>query len=129
MNGKRSKSLILICSAFISLMVATIPPSSAAGYEMVYHQLLERKQRLMNDRAVSIRNLNQCDSWLKQIDKALLTFSPALNRQSLINSRTYLMNLKDKIYKDLTYQDSTLLGVDKDLAWVESEMKHYACMK
>lgn len=125
--------LVAICA--VGLFCISPLPVLADGalipheYEASYHQLLEQRQRFQDDRARSERNLVQCDSWIKQIDRGMQTLSPTMSRERLLASRTYLMNLRDKFYKDLAYQNQALLNIEKDLAWVEGEMKHYACMK
>lgn len=131
---KRTKTLT-ISQIIFALSILLFPAASFASgelskeYESSYHHLLEQEQRLLDDRANAIRNLNQCDSWLNQIDKALLNFSPSLNRQKLISSRSLLLNMKDKFQKDLDYCNSSLHNIDKDIAWVEAEMKHLAAMR
>lgn len=97
-------------------------------YESAYHHLLERKQHLMEDRAESIKNIEQCESWLTQVDKAISAPGSAIARQKLQASRTYIMSLEDKFHRDLNYEEQSLLTVEKDLAWIESEMKHFAVL-
>jgi hypothetical protein len=65
--------VIFLCSTFILGSHAAFADNSHIPdeYESAYHKLLERKQHLMDDRADSIKNLEQCESWIAQIDKAL----------------------------------------------------------
>lgn len=130
MTEKRFTILTLFIISFFWLGLPTIVLADNSHvpdeYEAAYHKLLEKRQHLMDDRADSIRNLNQCDSWLNQIDKALQTYSPLLNRQNLISSRSYILTLKDKFHKDLDYEEGALQSIEKDLAWLEGEMKHFA---
>ena len=123
--------IVVLAALFPQLAIAdnlNIPH----GYESAYHHLLEQRQRLMDDRATVVRNLTQCESWLVQIDKALIvntSSSVLLNRQKLLSSRSYLLGWRDKLRGDLAYKDMSLHNVEKDLAWLEGEMKHLACMK
>lgn len=130
------KHLVLKLTLLLATFVVACPIEANAdnlnipgGYESAYHHLLEQRQHLMDDKAISVRNLVQVDSWLLQIDKALISYSPLLNRQKLLSSRTYILTLRDKFRKNLDYQESSLQHIDKDLAWLEGEMKHFACMK
>lgn len=131
MKTKTTIQILAVC------MAALLQPCAQAdnlniphGYESAYHHLLEQRQHLMDDKAASSRNLTQCESWLVQIDKALIIYnSPVLNRQKLLSSRAYILTLRDKLKSELAYKDMQLHNVDKDLAWLEGEMKHFACMK
>jgi hypothetical protein len=133
MKNKPNSSLALFAFLFSCLLLSNqavfadnshIPDE----YESAYHHLLERKQHLMDDRADSIKNLEQCDSWLAQIDKAISAPNSAIARQKLQASRTYIMSLEDKFHRDLQYEEASLQNVEKDLAWVEAEMKHFAVL-
>ena len=120
---------LFVILTFVCPLSALADNNIPSSYEAAYHNLLGKKQRLMDDRADSIRNLNQVDSWLKQVDRALTANYSMVDRQKLLSSRSYLLDLKIKHQKNFDYQVIQLQNVDKDLAWIEGEMKHFACMK
>lgn len=121
--------IVLVLTFVFPVVVNADNLNIPGGYQAAYHHLLEQRQNLMNDRATSIRNLSQCDSWLVQIDKALVSYTSTVNRERLMSSRSYIAALKDKLQRSLDYQQRQILNTDKDLAWLETEMKHFACMK
>ncbi|MBX9690653.1 MAG: hypothetical protein K2X27_28315 [Candidatus Obscuribacterales bacterium] len=127
MRQRRIKNWLLITLLYLLLLPVAALAENGNEYEGAYHHLLEQRQRLLDDRAATIRNLNQCDSWLVQVDKAL-AYSPALNRQKLMASRSSLLSYRDKLRSDYAFQESSLHNLEKDLAWIEGEMKHLACM-
>lgn len=132
MKKKKTGVLVLIA---ISSMSCLAPEAAAethlarGEYESAYKKLLERRQRFLDDRAKSIRNLTQVDSWLNQINKGLMSYSFSdANRLQLITTRAYLMSYRDRVRKEMDFQDTSLRSLEKDLAWIELEMKHIACM-
>ena len=133
----KSKKRIIFQAALAVVAIFAIPTVSAIAdsasvsyeYQANYNQLLGQRQRLMDNRAIAIRNLTQCDSWLKQIDNALKANSQVLDPQKLLSSRTFLLNMRVKFQKDLDYAELSIVNVNKDLAWLEGEMKHFAAMR
>lgn len=123
-------SIILFAYLWLSLPVAMVADNSTIPdeYESLYHHLLEQKQRYLDDRADSIRNLAKSESWISQADKTMKS-SSVLIRQKLISSRAYLESLRDQYRKDLDFEEEQLQNIEKDLTWLEAEMKHLACMK
>lgn len=120
---------IFCCCLLLGQQAAFADNSNIPGeYEAAYHKLLERKQHLMDDRADSVKNLDQCESWIAQIDKALSAPSTLIARQKLQASKTYILSLEDRFHKDLNYEEEQLKNVEKDLAWIEGEMKHFAVL-
>jgi hypothetical protein len=43
-------------------------------------------------------------------------------------SKSYILSLEDKFHRDLNYEEEQLQNVEKDLAWIEGEMKHFAVL-
>ncbi len=131
------KNRLALCFCFLFALMWSFSSVSALAdnshipdeYESSYHHLLQQRQHLMDDRADSIRNLSLCDSWIAQCDKAVASASSAFNRQKLLSSRAYLIGYRDQLRKNLDSQEMALHNLEKDLAWVEGEMKHFACME
>lgn len=136
-KSRRSNIRLIIKSALAVAAIFSLPAGAAFAdsanvsyeYQSNYNQLLAQRQRVMDNRAIAIRNLTQCDSWLKQIDNALKSNSPVLDPQKLMSSRTFLLNMRAKFQKDLDFSELSLVNVNKDLAWLEGEMKHFAAMR
>jgi len=133
-NMSHIKKITAFFTLTVLVLLINIPATKADNsnipgeYESLYHRLLEQKQRHLDDRADSIRNLNMADSWISQLDKAMIS-SPTAMRQRLMVQRVRMQGVKDEYQKDLNFEESQLTAIEKDLAWLEGEMKHFACMK
>ncbi len=127
---------VVICAAMllIAALICCLSANADEGYlTKAFHadhqKLLQLKQQTLNDKAASVRNLNICDSWLKDCDIALVTLPSGIDRQNLLASKSVILKYKDQNQKDLDTEESLLLNLDNRLAWIEGEINRFSNMQ
>lgn len=115
------------------VLVSTLRPALADNLNIPnyliadYHRSLELRQYYLEDRAMSERNLADCDRLLNQIQKQLFSVNnDATQRSKLLALRAQLQKMEDQYRRELDEDRADVAKIESDLAGIEKDMKHYA---
>lgn len=104
---------------------SNIPPS----YQAAYQTLLEHRQYFLENRAEAVRNLNECDSYLNEIDKLMVSNISDSIRERLAAVRLDWQKAKNADQEDLENAEDGIRRMDDGLAKLEDDMKMFASLK
>jgi hypothetical protein len=130
------KRLLTICMiTAVTIFGATTDMAKASDSD-VPRSLLSARDRLVGNRqdllateAEQNRCLKEDEGTIKEIDSALLVSSNKARRDALAAWRAEKVNCINSHHKVLAVIDENMVGIDKDLVWVESQINGFACMK